>query len=47
MPVRSAIDHGHRVSLHADSPMNPLRADPGDLEHIDVMRTWLDGIPIG
>jgi predicted amidohydrolase YtcJ len=27
MPVRSAIDHGHRVSLHADSPMYP----PGPL----------------
>ncbi len=27
MPVRSAFDHGHRVSLHADSPMYP----PGPL----------------
>lgn len=27
MPVRSALDHGHRPSLHADSPMYP----PGPL----------------
>ncbi|HUW03689.1 MAG TPA: amidohydrolase [Acidimicrobiales bacterium] len=27
MPCRSALDHGHRVSLHADSPMYP----PGPL----------------
>ena len=27
MPIRSAIDHGHRPSLHADSPMYP----PGPL----------------
>ena len=23
MPVRAALDHGHRPSLHADSPMYP------------------------
>lgn len=111
MPVRSALDHGHRPSLHADSPMyppgplrlagtaasrhtrlgeplapdqaisveaairavtidaawqlradddlgsievgkradlvvldaDPLRSEPTDLEHIEVMATWIGG----
>jgi predicted amidohydrolase YtcJ len=41
MPVKSALDAGHRVSLHADSPMYP--PEPFQLMHTAVTRKARNG----